>query len=355
MRLILLFVLSVLLPAGAGAATFVYVSVSGENRIAVYRMDGDTGRLSPQASVPVEGRPGSLGAGPKGRFLFAALRPANAIASFRIDPATGNLALIGTADTGENPSYVKTDRGGRYLFSSYYGAGKAAVHAIAEDGSLSRQAKQFLDTAPRAHSIVPDNSNRYVFVPHTAPNQIFQFLFDEKTSKLTPNSPAAVTTPETHQPRHIFFHPNNKTAYVSNEKGSSVTVYQMDPSSGALRAVQTLSTLPDGFSESNTCADVEVTPSGKFVYVSNRGHDSIAGYSVDADTGKLTALGQTPTEKTPRSFNIDPSSRFLYSAGQGSGKLASYRIDPESGRLDRFDTFVVGPSPAWVLTVETSP
>ena len=128
---------------------------------------------------------------------------------------------------------------------------------------------------------------------------------------------------------------------------------QLDPAAGTLSAFQTVSTLPEGFAGENSCARLEVHPSGKFLYAANQGHDSIARFAVDRSTGRLTSLGQAPTEKTPRSFNLDPTGRFLYAAGQGSDKLAAFRIDPASGRLERFATYSTGKRPWWVLVVNT--
>jgi 6-phosphogluconolactonase len=130
-----------------------------------------------------------------------------------------------------------------------------------------------------------------------------------------------------------------------------VTAFRLDEKAGTLTALETLPTLPPGFKGKNTCADIEVTPDGKYLYASNRGHDSLAGYAIDMASGKLTALGQTPTEKTPREFAIDPSGKYAYAAGQDSGKLASYRIDPGTGKLEALDVYPVGKGPAWVLIV----
>jgi 6-phosphogluconolactonase len=190
-----------------------------------------------------------------------------------------------------------------------------------------------------------------VFVPHTGPNAIFQFRFDEQTGTLTANDPPKVTTPENTGPRHLAFHPSLNVVYFDNEQGSSVTAFRLDKSKGTLEPFQTLPTLPEGFSESNSCADLEITPDGRFLYASNRGHDSLAGFAIDPETGKMTSLGQFPTEKTPRSFNIAPDGKFVYAAGQGSGKLAAYRLDGENGKLTRFATYEVGNGPAWVQVV----
>ena len=334
------------------ADTFVYVSVAGEKKIAIFKQTPGTGALSHCRDVSVGGSPGSLAVDPKRQFLFAALRSTREIASFRIDPQTGKLLPIWTVSAGGNPAYVVTDRSGRFILSAYYGEGKVAVHRIRTNGLLNAEALQSISTDKKAHAILADPSNRFVFVPHTGPNAIFQFAFDEKTGKLTANTVPKVVTGEGTGPRHIWFHPSRPFAYADNEQGSSVTAYRLNESTGTLTAFQTLSTLPEDFERKNTCADIEVTPSGRFVYASNRGHDSIAGFSIDARTGKLTPIGQAPTEKTPRSFNIDPAGNFLYAAGQASVNLAAYRIDTQTGRLNRFATYTVGKQPSWVQVVK---
>jgi 6-phosphogluconolactonase len=190
-----------------------------------------------------------------------------------------------------------------------------------------------------------------VFVPHTGPDVIFQFTLDAKTGRLSAGDPAKLTTPKGTGPRHLVFHPTGPVAYVANEQGGSVTAYALDTRAGTLRALQTAPTLPKDFRGTNACAEIRVHPSGKFLYVSNRGHDSIAAFALDGD-GKLRPLGQTATEKTPRSFDLDPSGKYLFAAGESSGKLAAYRIDPDSGRLTRRETHEVGRMPWWVLAVD---
>ena len=150
-------------------------------------------------------------------------------------------------------------------------------------------------------------------------------------------------------PRHFCFHPSLDVLYTSNEQGCSVTAYALDRATGLLRALQTVSTLPEGFSGENSCAQIRMTPSGRFLYAPNRGHDTIAAFSVDESTGLLTAMGHTPTERVPRAFDIDPSGRFLYAAGLETGRLASYAIDEASGALTPLDVYTIGNGPMWVL------
>jgi 6-phosphogluconolactonase len=261
------------------------------------------------------------------------------------------LLLANRVAAGPDPAHLATDATGRFLFAAYYVDGKVTVHAIGADGRPSDKPVQSIPTADKAHAIVPDPSNRFVFVPHTGANAIFQFTFDATTGRLTANHPAKVETPKKTGPRHLTFHPSKPIAYVANEQGSSVTAYDLDAKAGTLSPRQTLSTLPKEWQGVNACAELKVHPSGRFLYVSNRGHDSIAGFTLD-DDGKMTTLGQTPTEKTPRSFDIDPSGQFLYAAGEGSGKLATHQIDAKTGALNLVKTREVGKTPWWVLAVE---
>ena len=335
----------------ANAKSFVYISVAGENRIAIYEMNESNGELKLQGSTEVSGRPGALAVAPNHKFLFASIRSVGNLASFRLDAESGSLSRVNEVAAGADPAYVATDATGRFLLSAYYQAGKVAVHTIDEQGVISSQAKQEVVTDEKAHAIITDRSNRFAFVPHTGPNVIFQFLFDAKTGRATADEFAKVQRPANTGPRHIWFHPTRDFAYVSDEQGSSMTVYRFDRTSGQLSPLQTVSTLPEDFDRNNSTADIEVHPGGRFVYVANRGHDSIAKFKIDSESGAVAALGQTPTEQTPRSFNIDPSGRFLIAAGQSSGKLATYRIDAKSGDLSRLATYEIGEQPWWVLIV----
>jgi len=333
------------------ADTFVYVSMAPEQKIQIYRLDHKDGRLTAVDTVSVEGTPGALAVDPQKKYLFASLRSNSTLASFRIDPATGQLKHQNTAalPKGENAAFVETDRTGHWLFSASYAAGKVVVHHINDDGTIETPAVQTVETAKTAHSTVLDRENRFVFVPHVMPNAVYQFRLDAEAGKLIEVGKATGGT-EKSGPRHLAFHPTLNIAFTSDEQGSSITAYRFDPAEG-LKPVQTLSTLPPDFKGTNTTAEVKVHPNGKFVWVSNRGHDSLAGYAIDG-SGKLSAVGQTATEKTPRSFDIEPDGKYLLAAGEGSGKLAVYQIDPTSGKLKRTQTYDVGKSLSWVLAVK---
>ena len=177
-----------------------------------------------------------------------------------------------------------------------------------------------------------------------------QFRFDAQTGHLTPNSPFRVEQPELLGPRHYCFHPTRNVVYFSNEQGSSITGYRLDTASGTLSATQTITTLPSGFTGRNTCSQIHLTPSARFLYVGNRGHNSIAGFAVDG-TGRLTAIGQTSTEPVPSAFCLDPAGRFIFAAGSASGRLASYRINGETGALTPMRTYAAGQRPQAVVGI----
>ena len=204
-----------------------------------------------------------------------------------------------------------------------------------------------LATAMGAHAIETDPSNRFAFVPHIArlhdnvleppreipgPNVIFRLRFDANSGRLTPNTPLRVEPTERLGPRRYYFHPTRGLVYFSNEQGCSVTAYRLDHATGTLSAVQTVTTLPEGYTARNTCSQIHLAPSGQFLYVANRGHNSIAGFAVDA-AGHLTAIGHASTEAVPSAFGLDPAGRFVFAAGSASGRLASYRINGETGAL----------------------
>ncbi|MDE0313744.1 MAG: lactonase family protein [Candidatus Poribacteria bacterium] len=349
----------------------LYLSIAGENRIAIYTFDVSDGAIEFQEDVNVSGSPGPLTLSPCGNYLYAGLRSSREISTFRIDEKSKQLTLLKTISLDADTCYIATDKTGKYLLSAYYGAGKVTVHAIGDDKTAQDELIQTVETAPHAHYIETDVSNRFAFVPHTVPaNAIYQFHFDPDTGILTENPFGNSNPDEPVGPRHYCEHPNKPIFYFSNEQGSSVSAYNLqkgDPEAsisksgdpdytvhdapGLLWEFQTLSTLPADFDEHNSCAQIHIDPQGKFLYVTNRGHDSIAMFSIDEESGELTALGQQLTEPTPRVFNIDETGNFLFAGGQGSGKLATYRIDRENGVLAPLETYEVGENPMWVLFV----
>lgn len=337
-------------PQYPGFADILFVSLDAEHAIAAYTIDSARGNLHLVKKTVVSGEPGSLATHPSRTFLYAAIRSTNSITSFRIDARTGDLTPINTIRAAGNPVYVGTDLTGRFLLTAYLGDSKAAVYSIRQDGGLQDSAVQVLSTEKNAHAIRLDPSNRFVFIPCRTGEAIHQLTFSADNGLLSPNARDRLLTPAKTGPRHLDFHPTLNIVYFVNEFGSNVTGYRLNPE-GTLSEFQTISSLPDDFVGANTGADVHLTPDGRFLYASNRGHESIAAYSVDASTGRLTSIGFFPTEKTPRSFSLDPSGRFLYSGGQGSGAIAAYRIDRQNGQLTRFATYDAGKKPVWILSI----
>jgi 6-phosphogluconolactonase len=342
----------------------LYVCLQDDDKIAAFAMAEDTGQLTPKAEIPAAGGPSVLAISPDRRTLYAGHRTQPAISSFRIDPATGSLTPQGTIAQEHAPTFLAPDRTGRYLLCAYYQGGGAAVHPLAADGAVGAPSLGWLPTASGAHAIATDPTNRYAFIPHIArlndnvleppknnpgPNVIMQFRFDAQTGRLSPNSPLRVEMPEMTGPRHYCFHPAGDLVYFSNEQGCSITCYRVDRATGTLSAAQTITTLPDGYTGRNTCSQIHLTRSGRFLYTANRGHNSIAGFRVDAASGHLTAIGQVPTEAVPGAFALDPTGNFLVAAGTASGRLASYRVNGESGALTPLATLAVGKRPAAVL------
>jgi 6-phosphogluconolactonase len=332
------------------ADTFVYVSMPAEKKIQVFRLDPENGKLTSVDALAVEGSPGALCVDTDKKHLFASLRTIDSLASYAIDAKTGKLKLVSTIlrEKGGNAAYVNYHKVKHALYSASYMAGNWGWLKINDDGAFDKQSKILMPTAKTAHAVVFSPDGQWFFVPHVEPNEIFQYRL-EQNGRLTGVVAAKGGTPKA-GPRHLAFHPTLPMAYSSDETGNCITAYSFDPKTG-LKAVETLSTLPPDFKGMNTTAEVKVHPNGKFVWVSNRGHDSLAGFAIDA-TGKLKAIGQTPTEKTPRSFEITPDGRWLFGAGEGNGKLAVYRIDAESGKLDRVQTYDVGKSLTWVMAIK---
>lgn len=335
--------------------SWLFVSLLEEKKIVTFQRDSESGELTRRGETICPAEPAFLSVSPDSKTLFASFRSSGELASFRIDASNGRLTPISVVQGGDDPAYLLPDRTGRFLLSAYYLANKVTVHKLGRHGSIGSEALQTIPTADKAHGFVLDTKNTMAFVPHTGANRIYQFRFDQKQGRIAASSPAFVTPPgkEDH-PRHIVMHPSDRWAYTSNEAGDGIGVYEVDRDSATLKHLQTESTLPDDFDGSkNATARCEITPDGQFVYVANRGHDSIAGFAIDQKTGRVTSLGQTPTEQIPRSFTIEPRGRFLYAAGQGSGKIAAFRVKRD-GTLERFATYDSGPVSWWALAVDTA-
>ncbi len=336
------------------AGNWLFVSLLQEKAIVTFERDVDSGQIIRRGRTECPAEPAIMSAASDGELLFVSLRSTGQLASCQIEASTGALKLLSIVDGGEDPAYLQTDRTGQYLFTAYYAANKVTVHRVHTNGRLSSVPLQTVSTAARAHGIAVDTKNRSVFVPHTGANRIYHFQFDSQRGQLTAAEPPFLTTPDPHHPRHVMLHPSDRWAYTSDEAGDSISVYEVDSTKATLQLRQTVSSIPVDFDGSkNSTARCEITPDGRFIYVANRGHDSIAGFAIDQNTGMVTSLGQFPTEPTPRSFTISADGRHLYAAGQTSGRLVVYRIG-ETGILEDVGRFESGPVSWSALCVDTA-
>lgn len=326
--------------------------------------DTATGTLSRPEFVTDAVRPGFFVVHPDGRHLYSTNsvdtfkgEKSGAVSAYEVDGKSGSLTLLNQQSSGgQNPAHVSLDAAGRHLFVANYNGGSIAVFAIKPDGSLGARTAfvqhQGASTHPtrqtqaHAHAIKLDPSGRFAFVPDLGADKLFVYRFDANTGALTPNNPpAAVITPGA-GPRHISFHPNGRFAYLLNELASRVDVFAWDAKSGRLTLLQSATTLPDGFSGTTTAAEIEMHPSGKFLYTSNRGDDSLAVFAVDPATGRLTFVERVSTQgKNPRNFAFDPTGRWLVVTNHVGQNVAVFGIDANTGRLRPTGTVMAVPYP----------
>ena len=336
--------------------SYLYCSVSSDDKILVFDMDKITGTLKQTQVVVVPGSPAPLTVHPLKQSLYVGRRGNNQISSFSINQATGHLTAMHSVGLNADPCFIAIDRSGEFLLSAYYKAGGVSVHRLGGARQLEISPIDWISTEIGAHCILTDPSNSYAFVPHIAgedgPNIVLQFKFDSATGQLSPNSPHIICPEQEVGPRHFCFHPNKNIVYFSNEQGSSVTAYSMDTVTGCLQPFQTLSTLPPNFVNPNTCAQIHIDPSGKFLYVSNRGHDSIACFGIDPANGSLNLFENLPTQKTPRAFCVSAEGKFLFVAGLDSKMLEVHKIDQTTGTLEIVETHSVGKGVMWLTQID---
>jgi 6-phosphogluconolactonase len=346
-------------PATVVPATVVYVSNAGSKEIFVLAMDRDSGALATieRAAVPGTAEPSPtsmpLAVGPGHRFLYAALRSKPyPVSSFAVDPASGRLSHLGTAPLPDSMAYIVTDRSGRFLFSASYPGAKLAINPIDEEGRVGDRPTQLLATRPKAHCVVVDASNRYVYCTNLGGDIVMQLRFDAATGTVSANDPAAIATRPAAGPRHLAFHPNGRYLYLLNETDATLGAYAVDAGSGTLAEVQRVASLPPDFAGKPSAADLHVTPDGRFLYASERATSTLAGFRIDAARGTLSLFGRYPTETTPRGFAIDPRGRFLLAAGLASNAMTVYAIDPVRGSLAEVKRYPLGSMPNWVEIVD---
>jgi 6-phosphogluconolactonase len=330
---------------------YVGTYTSGKSQgIYVYRMDRTRGELKGFSSIHSV-NPSFLAIDRKRRYLYAVNevnefdgKPGGAVSAFEINSTNGTLRLLNQQPSlGADPCHLTVDRKRKNLLVANYTGGSVAVLPIQRDGRLgaARDLKQHEGSGikeqqkgPHAHCVILDRSERYAMVADLGIDKVMIYDFNRTTGKLVAaNQPWATLKPGA-GPRHLSLHPDGEYAYVINELDSTVTVFKYDGDEGTLSEVDSVSTLPAGFSGTSYCADVHVSPSGKFLYGSNRGHDSIVTFAIDERTGKLSQLDHTSTEgKWPRNFVIDPTGSFLLVANQRTDNVVTFRIDARTGRL----------------------
>jgi 6-phosphogluconolactonase len=287
-------------------------------------------------------------------------QPTGAVSAFSVDPATGKLKLLNQKSSlGSGPCHLVLDRAGRHVFVANYGSGSVAVLKVQPDGLLGettafvqhegKSVNPQRQEGPHAHCVTLDPANRFLFVCDLGLDKVLIYKFDSDSGKITPNEPAFAAVAAGAGPRHMAFRPDGRFAYVVNELNSTVTAFAYDADAGALAELQTVSTLPENFAGPNTCAEIAVHPNGKYVYASNRGHDSVALFKVDGEKGTLTFVeAQSTGGKTPRHFGIHPSGAHPAIANQNSDTLLLCRIDADDGRLKPSEVFAEAPTPSCI-------
>jgi len=348
----------------------VYIGTYTRGRAeGIYRftLDLDSGALTPRGATGGVENPSFLALHPTGRYLYSvAEAQGGAVAAFAIDPATGDLAPLNAQSTrGPGACHVALDPAGTTLIASNYAGGSVASFAIGDDGRLS-PAVSFIQhegrsvaprqQGPHAHSATIDATGRFAVVADLGLDKLVVYALDAATGALSPHDPPSLKLHGGAGPRHFAFHPNGGFAYVINELDSTVTAMTWNPRQGVLTATQTVTTLPADFTGDNTTAEVVVHPSGRFLYGSNRGHDSIAIFAIDDATGELTPIGHEPTRgKEPRHFNVDPTGRWLLAANQKSDTVQVFRVDEATGALSAVGDPVTVPTPVCVKFLALSP
>ena len=341
--------------SSAGALVFFGTYTGPTSRgIYVSRLDLASGALTTPQLAAETPSPSYLAVHPDAGFVYAANevsrfkgRDTGSVSAFAVDRSSGMLRPLNQqASGGDAPAHLIVDRMGRNVLVANYGGGSVTVLPIAADGGLKPASAVLQHTGssvdpkrqagPHAHSINLDPTNRFAYAADLGLDKVLIYRFRPEHGSLTASDPAFTTVPPGSGPRHFAIHPDRPFAYVINEMAMTVTAFARDAGSGALTALQSISTLPKGQSVASgfSTADVQVHPSGRFLYGSNRGHDTIAVFAIDGRTGRLSHVENRSTQgSTPRAFGIDPTGTYLLAANQRSDSVVVFRIDEQTGRL----------------------
>lgn len=335
--------------------------------IHVYKFEPASGSLEPFAIIEAGPNPSFLTFDPSHRFLYAVNElkqyggvPAGAVSAFSVDPFTGSLKFLNRQPShGTDPCHLVVDKTGKNVLVANYSSGTVCVLPIQPDGSLGEAVEvvqhqgSSLDpvrqTGTHAHAVVMDGTGKTLFVPDLGMDKVMIYRFDPENGSLENNKVPWFKTRAGAGPRQLVINSTGDLAYLINELNSTVTVLLYNKFNGSLEEIQTIPTLPLDFKGHNTCAEIQLSPSGKTLYASNRGHDSIVAYSIEPVTGLLTSLGHESTQgKTPRHFCIDPQGSFLLVANQDSDTVVTFRIDPDTGELFATGQVIQVPTPVCV-------
>lgn len=359
--------------ARAGGAYLVYLGTYTAKKskgIYAYRFDAATGRSTWLGLMAETTNPSFLAVDPNRRFLYAVNEVTNyeggksgGVSAFAIDRKTGKLSFLNEVPSrGADPCTVALDKTGKNVLVANYTGGSVAAFPVLADGRLG-EASAFVQhtgssvdrerqEGPHAHMIGLSPDNRFALAADLGLDELLVYRFDPAKGSLELNDPPFAKVHPGAGPRHFVFHPNGRFVYVISEMKSLVTAFSYDAAGGVLHELQTISALPKGFAGVSDCAEIDVHPSGRFLYGSNRGHDSIAVFAIDGAKGTLAPVEHVSTEgKTPRHFAIDPTGAYLFAANQDSDNIVVFHIDPATGRLTPTGQALDAPSPVCVTFV----
>jgi 6-phosphogluconolactonase len=374
-RYVIIILVSLSLIGNGGSAfaqqyrMYIGTYTGGASRgIYVARFDASTGKIGTPRLAAEATNPSFLAIHPTGKYLYAvgenaefAGEKSGAVVAYRIDQESADLHLLNQAkSSGQGPCHLVVDHSGKFVLVANYGGGSISAIAIRPDGSLGDRTAfhQHVGSStnpdrqkePHAHSINVDSQNRFVFAADLGLDKVLIYQLNPQDGGLTANDPPFAAVAPGSGPRHFSFHPTGRFAYVINELALTITAFAYDAAKGSLTPVQTISTLPVGVTGTGlSTAEVLVHPSGKFVYGSNRGHDSIAAFRVDPATGRLTFIETESTQgKTPRNFAIEPTGKYLLAENQASDSIVVFAINQDTGELVATGQTLKVPSPVCI-------
>jgi len=366
-----------LVPRLPGAEYWMFVGTytsgpsSASKGIYAWRFDAATGKFTDQGLVAETPNPSFLAAHPNGKFLYAVneishfqrMASTGSVTAFAIDPASAKLTLLNAQGSlGDGPCHLALDRQGTCLIAANYNSGSIAAFPVGSNGLLNQSTAFFQhrgsgpvrdrQQTPHAHCIAISPDERFALVADLGLDEVLSYRFDPAKAAMNVNDPPFLKLEPGSGPRHLAFHPNARFLYVINELNSTIDALAYDAQNGSMRELQSISTLPKDYTGHNDTAEIQVHPSGKFLYGSNRGHDSIAVFMIDRKAGTLTPVEYVPTQgKTPRNFTLDPTGTYLLAANEKSNNIVVFKIDRSTGRLTATGQVLNAPSPVCLTFV----